>query len=188
MVTAIWAWRRICMTSRGCTSKSTNRVAQVRRPSCTVIFRTAAFAHRVSQARLKLRGSIGVPHLVVKISLPPCHADPATSLAWASSTFRSRSAAAQTSGSGNVASELAVLVSRCSNSCRHGHNLVRVHGHAVVAGDAVDLGPQLKAPNSPSKRRRATRSAGPPPASRCARHAGRPRFAYGCLRLRPPRP
>jgi hypothetical protein len=56
-------------------------VAQVRRPSCTVIFRTPAFAQRVSQGRLKLRGSIGVPHLVAKINLPPCHADPATSLA-----------------------------------------------------------------------------------------------------------
>lgn len=105
------------MTSRGCTFRSTSSVAQVRRPLCTVILRTLAFAQRVSQERLKLRGSIGVPHLVVKISLPPCHADPASSLTRASSTFRSRSAAAQTSGSGSVASEVAVLVSRCSN-CR----------------------------------------------------------------------
>jgi hypothetical protein len=35
-----------------------------------VIFRTPAFAQRASQERLKLRGSIGVPHFVVKISLP----------------------------------------------------------------------------------------------------------------------
>jgi hypothetical protein len=33
------------MTSRGCTSRSTNGVAQVRRPSCTVVFRTLAFVH-----------------------------------------------------------------------------------------------------------------------------------------------
>ncbi|MDT7595487.1 MAG: hypothetical protein QOJ06_1033, partial [Pseudonocardiales bacterium] len=64
MVTAICAWRKICMTSRGCTSRSTSSVAQVRRPSCTVIFRTPALAQRASQERLKLRGSIGVPHLV----------------------------------------------------------------------------------------------------------------------------
>ena len=69
------------MTSRGCTSRSTSSVAQVRRPSCTVIFRTPALAQRGSQERLKLRGSIGVPHLVVKINLPPCHAAPASSLA-----------------------------------------------------------------------------------------------------------
>lgn len=69
------------MTSRGCTSRSTNSVAQVQRPSCTVIFRTPAFAQRASHDRLTLRGSIGVPDLVVKISLPPCHADPAVSLA-----------------------------------------------------------------------------------------------------------
>lgn len=50
-----------------------------------------------------------------KMSLPPCHADPANSLARASSTFRSRSAATQMSGSGSVASEVAVFVSRCSN-------------------------------------------------------------------------
>jgi hypothetical protein len=45
MVTAICAWRRICMTSRGCTSRSTNSVAQVRLPSCTVIFRTPALTN-----------------------------------------------------------------------------------------------------------------------------------------------
>lgn len=47
----------------GCTSRSTSSVAQVRRPSCTVIFWIPALAQRASQAWLKLRGSIGVPHL-----------------------------------------------------------------------------------------------------------------------------
>jgi hypothetical protein len=102
------------MISRGCRSRSTSSVAQVRRPSCTVIFCTPAFVHRASQERLKLRGSIGVPHLVVKISLPPCQAVPASSLAYASSALRSCSAVLQISGSGSVASEVAVADSRDS--------------------------------------------------------------------------
>ena len=64
------------MTWRECTSRSTNNVAQVRRPSCTVIFCTLALAQRTSQERLKLRGSISVLHFVVKIRLPPCQAEP----------------------------------------------------------------------------------------------------------------
>jgi hypothetical protein len=39
----------------------------VRRPSCTVILRRPALRQRVSQNRLKLRDSIGVPQRVVKI-------------------------------------------------------------------------------------------------------------------------
>ncbi len=49
------------MTARRWTSRSTSSVAQVRRPSWTVIFRTPAFAQRPSQEWLKFRSSIGVP-------------------------------------------------------------------------------------------------------------------------------
>ena len=64
------------MTWRGCTSRSTSSVAHVRRPSCTVIFCTLALAQWTPQERLKLRGSISVPHFVLKIRLPPCQAEP----------------------------------------------------------------------------------------------------------------
>ncbi len=77
MVTAIWAWRRMRMTSRRGASKSTRRVAQVCRPPWTVILRTPALRQRVSQDRLKLRGSMGMPHLVLKteaggVEVPRC--------------------------------------------------------------------------------------------------------------------
>jgi hypothetical protein len=52
-------------------------VPQVRRASCTVIRRTAAFLIRASEDRLRLRGSIGVPNRVVKTSPEPCQAFPA---------------------------------------------------------------------------------------------------------------
>lgn len=65
------------MAMRGCTSRSTSRLAHVRRASWTVIRRTFAAAHRRSQVRLKFRGSIGVPYLVVKTSPESCHFCPA---------------------------------------------------------------------------------------------------------------
>lgn len=101
IVTEICACRRICITSRGCTSRSTSSVAHVRRPSCTVIFRTPALRHRLSQARWKLCDSIGVPHFVEKTQSPSCHAPPAGCRAAVCSSRRSRNAAAQISTNGS---------------------------------------------------------------------------------------
>jgi hypothetical protein len=80
MVTDISACRSTCMITRGCASRSTSRVAHVRRASWTVIFLTPARRHRRhrrSHARLKVRGSTGVPYLPVKRKVESCHCDPA---------------------------------------------------------------------------------------------------------------
>ncbi len=63
----------------GWTSRSASRLPQVRRASCTVMCRRPACSQRRSQNRRKLRGSIGVPNLVVITSPFSCHASPASS-------------------------------------------------------------------------------------------------------------
>ena len=92
------------MTSRGCTSRLTRRVTQVRRPSWTVILRTPALRQRAFQERLKLRGSIGVPYLVLNTHLPPCHIAPAASRTDACWVRRCRNAVVQRSTSGSTTS------------------------------------------------------------------------------------
>ena len=52
----------------GCTSKATSRLAHVRLTSYMVILRSPASTRRVSNRRLKLRGSNRVPALVVNTS------------------------------------------------------------------------------------------------------------------------
>jgi hypothetical protein len=55
------------IATRGCTSRAASSVAQVLRVPWTVIRGTRAAVMHRSKLRLKLRGSIGVPCLVVKI-------------------------------------------------------------------------------------------------------------------------
>src|SRR5438094_4736393 len=62
--------------------------------------RTPALAHRVWKLRLKLRGSIGVPHLVLNTRPRSCQAGLALSMARSCSSRRSLRAARQISGSG----------------------------------------------------------------------------------------
>src|SRR5215475_6334621 len=79
--------------------------------------RTPARAHRAAKLRLKLRGSMGVPILVVNTKSSPGRTslNGSASVNW--SARRSFRAVAHRSGSGNTASEASVLVSRWC-SCR----------------------------------------------------------------------
>ena len=64
IVTAIWLWRRICIATRGCTSRATSSEAHALRVEMHRRHRHAGLAlHRSMNARWKLRGSIGVPSL-----------------------------------------------------------------------------------------------------------------------------
>src|SRR5437660_11663027 len=54
------------IATRGWTSSAASSEAQVLRVPCTVIRGTLAATMQRSKLRLKLRGSIGVPYLVVK--------------------------------------------------------------------------------------------------------------------------
>ena len=118
IVTSICAWRMMRIATRGCTSRAASRLAQVRLTSWTVILRSPAFSRRVSKRRLKLRGSNGVPTLVVNTSPVSVQVSPAAARASACSFSRIRSAVTQMPGSGSVASEASVLVSRWSSSRR----------------------------------------------------------------------
>ncbi len=51
IVTSNCACGRICITIRGCPSRSTSSVAQVRRALCTVICRTPAASQRAAKYR-----------------------------------------------------------------------------------------------------------------------------------------
>jgi hypothetical protein len=72
--------RRMRIATRGWTSRAASNVAQVLRVTCSVILGTRAATIMRSKLRLKLRGSIGVPCLVVKIR--PVSIQPSPALAF----------------------------------------------------------------------------------------------------------
>jgi hypothetical protein len=57
--------------TRGCTSRPTSSVAQVRRASCTVMSRTPEASQRAVNFRFKVRGSTGVPYRPVNTRCGP---------------------------------------------------------------------------------------------------------------------
>ncbi len=77
---------------------------QACRVSLTRMRGTPALAQRVSKLRLKFRGSMGVPHLVVNTRSLGCHRSPARSRAAHCSARRSLSAVTEISGSGRMSS------------------------------------------------------------------------------------
>ncbi len=79
---------------------------------CTVIRGTLAATMHRSKLRLKLRGSIGVPYLVVKTRPVSIQASPAWSRSASCCFLRILSAATHRSGSGSGASDVSVLTSR----------------------------------------------------------------------------
>ncbi len=85
IVMAILLCRRICMATRGCTSRAASREPQIRRVSWTRMRRTPALAHRRLKRQLTARGSIARSVRVVKTLSEferPDHTVLTTSDAW----------------------------------------------------------------------------------------------------------
>ncbi|MEU0521831.1 hypothetical protein [Streptosporangium sp. NPDC006007] len=110
MVIEICECRRTRIATRGWTSRAARSEAQVCRVSWTRIVGTPARRQWASKARLKLRGSIGVPFRVVKTRSESCHFSPAALQASSWMCRRCLSAVMHRPRSGSEAVESSVLV------------------------------------------------------------------------------